>query len=176
MRTPTTLLAAVVLAACRAPEPQPVPPPGPPAAIPVEPPPAPHATAAAAPAEPPEPARPEPAEAPFRVATSANGRFTLEWRPLDRPDVPKNEHFQLEVRLYRGEGTERPMPGARLNVSGWMPDHGHGMVRRPRAVDLGNGRYRVDGMLFQMGGYWKLFFDVIDENIVAERAEFELHL
>ena len=111
----------------------------------------------------------------FRKGLTRGGRFTVLWRPLGDA-VPKNEHFELEVWLYRSEnGGFEPLPGARLAVSGWMPDHGHGMIRKPRASDRGDGSYLVKGMLLQMGGHWQVFFDVLVDN-QSERAQFDLVL
>ncbi len=104
-------------------------------------------------------ARPAGAELPgppWRSATSPDGHFACAWRVVGREEVPRNEDFELEVRLSRDE---RALPGAMLGVRGFMPDHGHGMVRLPRSVDRGDGSYRVLGMLFHMRGHWQLFFD-----------------
>ena len=117
---------------------------------------------------------PEPAD-DFRTATSRGGKYTIQWRPVGG-EVPKNEHFELEVRLFKNVGDELvPLPDARIAVSGWMPDHGHGMIRQPQALDQGDGTYLVRGMLFHMGGHWQLFFDVIEDGL-SERTDFELDL
>lgn len=114
-------------------------------------------------------------EEKFETATSRGGKYTIQWRPVGG-EVPKNEHFELEVRLYKNVGDELvPLPDARLAVSGWMPDHGHGMIRQPQAVDQGDGSYLVRGMLFHMGGHWQLFFDVIEDGL-SERTDFEVDL
>ena len=112
----------------------------------------------------------------FRKGLTRGNAFAVFWRPLGG-DVPKNEHFEVEVWLYRNEpgGELVPLPGARLAVSGWMPDHGHGMIRKPQATDRGEGRYVVKGMLLQMGGHWQVFFDILVEG-QSERAQFDLVL
>ncbi len=122
----------------------------------------------------------EPVEAPgegsdFRTATSAAGRYTVRWRPVGG-EVPNNRHFELDVWLYRGTEELEPLSGARLYVSGWMPDHGHGLVVSPKASEQEPGHYLVRGMLLHMGGFWQVFFDVIDANGISERAAFELEL
>ena len=85
-------------------------------------------------------------------------------------------HFELEVWVQdqRG-GAPTPLPGATVLVSAWMPDHKHGMIRRPGTTDHGDGSYTVEGMLFHMGGHWELFFDLIVDDL-SERATFELDL
>jgi hypothetical protein len=57
-----------------------------------------------------------------------------------------------------------------------MPAHGHGLPTQPYLREaLGNGRYVVDGMKFNMGGYW-----VVDIGINAgqthDDVRFELNL
>jgi len=48
-----------------------------------------------------------------------------------------------------------------IRVDGDMPEHGHGLPTRPRVTAyLGNGDYLVEGMKFQMTGWWYVEFDV----------------
>jgi hypothetical protein len=110
--------------------------------------------------------------AEMRVAPSASGRYTLRWRPL-APEVPNNEPFELEFFL---EKDGAPAPGAEVVVRGWMPDHGHGMVRRPEVLDRGDGSYLVRGMLLHMSGLWELFFDVYEPGARKDRVRFEIRL
>jgi hypothetical protein len=51
-------------------------------------------------------------------------------------------------------------PGELLAVDAQMPDHKHGMNYRPTIVPGGDGRYRVDGLVFHMPGHWELSIDV----------------
>jgi hypothetical protein len=55
----------------------------------------------------------------------------------------------------------RPITGAQITVDGGMPQHGHGLPTSPQVTrDLGNGDYRVEGMKFQMTGWWVVNFHV----------------
>ncbi|MDP7061897.1 MAG: FixH family protein [Planctomycetota bacterium] len=54
-----------------------------------------------------------------------------------------------------------------ITVDADMPDHGHGMVVKPRVTKLGPQRWRVDGMKFHMPGEWEVYVDLI----AAERSE-----
>lgn len=110
----------------------------------------------------------------WRSIVSREGTYTVQWRALPEP-IPSNEPFELEVKLFRGTSELVPLPGARLYVSGWMPEHGHGMLRGPKATDNGDGSYRVRGMLLHMSGRWQLFFDLVD-GASSERAQCELEL
>jgi hypothetical protein len=61
--------------------------------------------------------------------------------------------------------------GATVVVDGDMPAHGHGMPTQPEVTaDLGSGDYRVDGMAFQMGGYW-----VVDVRVSADGETDTIH-
>ena len=60
----------------------------------------------------------------------------------------------MNVCTRRGDGAEL------LRVEATMPEHKHGMNYTPTIVVIGNGRYRVEGMLFHMPGEWELAFDV----------------
>lgn len=114
-------------------------------------------------------------ESEFEVAVSRDGNYLLGWRPVKRADVPVNEYFEIEAYIAPTRTPNDRVQDARLVVSAWMPGHGHGMVTTPKADPTGEGTYIVKGMLFHMGGFWQLFFDVV-QGQTAERIEFELNL
>lgn len=109
--------------------------------------------------------------------TSERGRFVVRWRSLPDP-IPVNEPFEMEVTIARaesqGDGVEA-LSGIELFVHAWMPDHRHGMLRRPVATEVEEGVFRVRGTLFHMRGYWQLFVDVV-ENGELDRVQFRLDL
>ncbi len=120
-------------------------------------------------------ARPEPPaeeRSALREGTSASGRYTVRWRAVEGA-VPMNEPFELEVLL---EADGAPAPGAHIVVRGWMPDHGHGMLRNPEVIDRGDGSYLVRGMLLHMTGLWQLFVDVYEPGERKDRTTFEVVL
>jgi hypothetical protein len=48
-----------------------------------------------------------------------------------------------------------PVKAAEIAVSGAMPQHGHGLPTKPQVTqDLGNGRYVIEGIKFNMRGWW----------------------
>ena len=50
---------------------------------------------------------------------------------------------------------------ATIQVDGGMPQHGHGLPTKPAVTrHLGNGDHVVDGMKFNMGGWWVVKFRV----------------
>lgn len=56
--------------------------------------------------------------------------------------------------------TKSNNPAELVAVDAQMPEHKHGMNYRPTIVSLGNGRYRVEGMVFHMPGRWEISMDV----------------
>lgn len=108
-----------------------------------------------------------------RMRATSAGTFVVSYQPAGAA-VPKRQvhAWTLDVRTRDG----RPVDGAQITVAGGMPDHGHGLPTQPvMTAALGNGRYVVDGMKFNMGGYW-----VVDFAITApagrDDVRFELNL
>jgi hypothetical protein len=104
---------------------------------------------------------------------SRNGTFVVSYEPSIAP-VPKRRIHAWTVEVRTRDG--HPVDGATMTVGGGMPDHGHGLPTQPAVTQaLGDGRYVVDGMKFNMGGYW-----VVDFGITAaegsDDVRFELNL
>ena len=60
-----------------------------------------------------------------------------------------------------------PIAGeARLDVSGGMPRHGHGLPTRPRAIALGEGRFRIEGLKLPMAGWWEVHLAIVHDGEV----------
>jgi hypothetical protein len=54
-----------------------------------------------------------------------------------------------------------PVAGAEIDVTGGMPAHDHGMPTRPRVTaELGEGRYRLEGLRFHMNGRWEMSIEI----------------
>ena len=88
--------------------------------------------------------------------------------------VPVNHmhHWTLHVETKDGQ----PIEGATITVDGDMPQHGHGLPTSPRVTKyLGNGDYLVDGMKFQMGGWWLMDF-TITANGETDAVHFNMML
>jgi hypothetical protein len=57
-----------------------------------------------------------------------------------------------------------------------MPQHGHGLPTQPLVTAyLGDGTYLVEGMKFQMGGWWVVDF-TIEANGQSDTVRFNLSL
>ncbi len=73
--------------------------------------------------------------------------------------VPVNQLHQWTLHVETADG--QPVENATITVDGDMPQHGHGLPTQPRITrNLGNGDYLVDGIKFQMGGWWVMDFNV----------------
>lgn len=86
------------------------------------------------------------------------GLYRVSYEP-ESGTIPVHEMHSWIVLITTPDGT--PIEDASITVDGDMPRHGHGLPTVPQATaHLGGGRYRIDGMKFQMGGWWFVRFGV----------------
>jgi hypothetical protein len=85
-------------------------------------------------------------------ATLQAGPVQLAWRaePLK---ISAGQPFSLQLQLC-------PASAVLTRVDATMPEHRHGMNYKLSLHKLGEGRWRVDGLLWHMAGRWELRFDV----------------
>jgi hypothetical protein len=101
------------------------------------------------------------------------GAFRVSYKSDSTP-VPVHRLHTWTVHVATADG--RPVTDASLKVDGDMPGHGHGMPTRPRVTrSLGDGNYLVEGMKFQMGGWWVMEVTV-DAGGRHDVAKFNLRL
>jgi hypothetical protein len=96
-----------------------------------------------------------PAEAEFGTGprASAARQFTATLQPGE-PLRPRRMQ-SMRVAITDAGGT--PVDNATIKIDGGMPQHGHGLSTRPRVTKtLGNGLYEIEGVRFNMGGWWEL--------------------
>jgi YtkA-like len=87
--------------------------------------------------------------------------------------APVNRLHSWQVELLDSEGGA--VTGASIAVDGDMPAHGHGLPTSPLARELGDGRYELEGMKFQMGGAWYVELRVAGRpGVDTARVEFVL--
>lgn len=89
------------------------------------------------------------------AAKLSNKDLSLSYRSDPAP-IPLGKPFALEIAVC-------PPPRG-LAVDAHMPAHRHGMNYRPSIRDLGNGRYRAEGLVLHMPGAWELVFDIEGES------------
>jgi hypothetical protein len=93
-----------------------------------------------------------------RTRTSEAGLYRATIRPQG-DTIPKGKLQQWTLHLEMASGA--PVETATIAVDGGMPQHGHGLPTRPRVTrDLGNGDHLVEGVKFNMGGWWVVKFRV----------------
>jgi len=113
---------------------------------------------------------PEPA---LDSATTASGDYTVRYE-FEPDPIPRNEHFVMHVLLSRKDGLEFA-PGLSVVVDADMPAHGHGINTQPEVTMVSPGVYKVEGLLFHMGGQWELFVDVMEDGI-PDRATIRIKM
>jgi putative intracellular protease/amidase len=91
-----------------------------------------------------------------------------------RQPMRVRELLSIPVRITDEKG--RALEGARISVDGGMPEHGHGFPTQPRVTRaLGNGVYEIQGVRFNMRGWWQLKL-AIDSAAGADAVTFNLSL
>ena len=93
-----------------------------------------------------------------RTRLSAGGVYRGTITPqVDEISVGQMHRWKLHLETPDG----RPVDAATIGVKGGMPQHGHGLPTKPRVTRaLGGGDHLVDGMKFNMGGWWTVTFEV----------------
>lgn len=80
------------------------------------------------------------------------------------------------VRVAIVDGSGRAVEGATLAIDGGMPQHGHGLPTRPRMTQaLSAGSYQVEGVRFNMGGWWEFKVTITSDRGV-DTVTFNLSL
>lgn len=104
--------------------------------------------------------------------TSSSGRLTA----VLAPDAPLKVGALQSARITIRDREGAPVRGAAITIDGGMPQHGHGLPTRPRVTrEAGEGGYLVDGLRFNMGGWWELRFTV-SRATVADTLTFNVRL
>lgn len=107
-----------------------------------------------------------------RSKETANGRYTVAVEPEAEPLQTGTLHTWLVTVTSNGT----PVTDAQISVDGGMPQHGHGLPTAPQATGhIGEGRYQIEGVRFNMGGWWVLKLTV-DSPAGRDDVEFNLTL
>ena len=89
---------------------------------------------------------------------SAHGLYRATVRP-DVTPIPVRRLQRWTLHLDTIDG--RPVDTATISMDGGMPQHGHGLPTHPRVTRaLGNGDHLVEGVKFNMGGWWVVRFAI----------------
>jgi hypothetical protein len=116
--------------------------------------------------------RPAAEEFGFAPRASAVGLY----RASITPDEPIRVGRMQTLRLQVQDATGQPLDGATIAVDGAMPQHGHGLPTKPRVTrNHRGGLYDVEGMRFNMGGWWVVKFR-IESTAGTDSVVFNLDL
>jgi hypothetical protein len=115
-----------------------------------------------------------PAESEFGLGprVSQAGRYTAVLKPAETLQPRKLQTIEVAVLDANGKAVD----GAEITIDGGMPEHGHGLPTRPRVTkNLGSGVYVIEGVRFNMGGWWE-FKVAIAGNAGPDTVTFNLAL
>jgi hypothetical protein len=108
-----------------------------------------------------------------RTRACEHGLYRASIMP-EGDSIPQGRLQKWTLHLDAANGA--PVSAASVAVDGGMPQHGHGLPTKPRVTrELGNGDYLVEGMKFNMGGWWVVKFHV-DSRAGSDSAVFNLNL
>lgn len=97
--------------------------------------------------------RPAATEFGLGPRTSAEGRYVATLSAAQPLRPRQMQTVRLTVRDAEGNAVDE----AQISVDGGMPEHGHGLPTRPRVTGSpGDGVYEIEGVRFNMGGWWEL--------------------
>ena len=118
--------------------------------------------------------QPPPADLDLSLTrTTDNGLYVGTLEPGISP-VAVGPIHSWTIQVETPDGV--PVDDAEIAVDGGMPQHGHGLPTSPKVTQrLGDGRYLVEGMKFNMPGWWTLKV-TIDGAAGTDAATFNLSL
>lgn len=115
---------------------------------------------------------PSDAQAYDRTQVSAEQLYRATFAPVESIKVGRLHSWTLQVVDAQGA----PVSAARITIDGGMPQHGHGLPTRPVVTkQLGDGVHLVEGMKFNMGGWWVVKVDIAGAQ-GSDRVTFNLKL
>ncbi|KPJ98130.1 MAG: hypothetical protein AMJ60_09380 [Desulfobacterales bacterium SG8_35] len=104
---------------------------------------------------------------------TASDAFSVMYKSIGG-QVRINRIHSWELTVKDAEG--HPVNNAEITIVGDMPEHGHGLPTQPEVTGMGmEGLYRVDGMKFQMPGWWVVTISVM-ANGIQDNVSFNLNV
>lgn len=100
-----------------------------------------------------------PADSEFsRTRISEHALYRATIKPAG-DSIPQGKLHSWRLHLETADSTA--VDSATVAVFGGMPQHGHGLPTKPQVTrQLGGGDHLVEGMKFNMGGWWVVKFRV----------------
>jgi hypothetical protein len=90
------------------------------------------------------------------VTKSDNAIVTKIMDGNPAPPIKGNNEWTLLVT----DESCKPLDGATIQVTPFMPAHGHGTSVKPTVTPMGNGLYKVSEINLYMPGTWRTTFDI----------------
>ena len=104
---------------------------------------------------------PAPSEFGLGPRMSSAGLYTATLLPTEPLQRRKLQAVQVAITDANGA----PIEHANITIDGGMPQHGHGLPTRPRVTkQLGDGVYQIEGVRFNMGGWWEFKLSVTTDS------------
>ena len=106
---------------------------------------------------------PVPAASEFGLGPrlSSAGLYTATLFPIEPLQRRKLQAVQVAITDANGA----PIEHANITIDGGMPQHGHGLPTRPRVTkQIGDGVYQIEGVRFNMGGWWEFKLSVTTDS------------
>lgn len=108
----------------------------------------------------------------FGPRSSAHGLYSATLDPMQEIRVRRMQTMRVVIRNRAGGAIEN----AQVLIDGGMPQHGHGLPTQPRVTRyLGDGVYEIEGVKFNMGGWWE-FKVAVASDAGADTVTFNLDL
>lgn len=112
------------------------------------------------------------ATGPLSAVSRPAGLHVSMHSELDPLRINQMHSWIISVHDSRGDAVD----DAVIRVDGGMPEHNHGLATSPQVTaQLGDGRYRLQGVRFHMNGEWELNMQ-IEHAGVQYQATFLLTL
>jgi hypothetical protein len=113
---------------------------------------------------------PEDLDTSWRQVSEAR-HFQASLRSMtSRPGINRIHNWTVRVTSPSGQ----PIDDATLAIDGGMPAHNHGFPTRPKVTrHIGNGTYLVEGVKFNMTGWWEFVID-IQAGELSDRVRFNV--
>jgi hypothetical protein len=112
----------------------------------------------------------DPRTVPYAVGVEAkatDGALTVHFMDAS-PAPPAKGNNTWTVQLLDGNG--KPVDGATIVTTPFMPDHGHGSSIKPQSTAKGNGTYEIAPVNLFMPGVWQITFTVTVAGGTADSA------
>jgi hypothetical protein len=108
-----------------------------------------------------------------RAKASEKGIYKVAIEP-EGGAVKQGEMHSWVIALKSAQNA--PVEDAKFAVDGGMPQHHHGLPTSPEVTtNLGGGKYRLEGVKFNMSGWWELRL-AIESPAGSDKATFNIVL